>query len=152
MIFPFSVKFTARLRSDFTLDRTSKALDTISAVIASKKGEKITIENNKLSFKSPFDKRYAWRNNILLTIDKGEFVVSQKAGRVVISYEFYLYRLFILTGVMAILFALNEKKFDGLVLSVLCIGVLNWLLVLVRHRIMLNDIINEINEFMDYSF
>lgn len=148
MTFPFSIKYSERLSGNFTKDRNIVALEFIKDYIIKKTGENIIIENEKLTFKSKFFKLGRWNTNILVPIEKGVFIIKDKGTETILTYEFYMYHLFTAVIIISVFMAtISQQVFFGII-CFLWIAGLNWLMAIIRHKIMLKEIAREIDKLV----
>ena len=149
MTFPFSIKYSARLSDSFASDRNKEALEFIEDFITKKTGDDIIIENDKLTFKSKFFKSGRWNTNILVPIEKGVFNIIEKGGKTILTYEFYMYHLFITVTIMSAFMATVSQQVWFGILCFLWLGGMNWLTAIIRHKMMLNEIAKEIDNLIN---
>ena len=148
MIFPFSIKYTVELVESFTAKDNKKTLDFIEEYILKKTEEDIVVEENKLTFKSKFLSFKRDKFNILAPVEKGVFIIVDKGDKTLLTYEFYMYRLFIIVFIMSIFITIfSQKVWDG-VYGFLWLGGMNWIIAIIRHKSMLNEIKGEINKLI----
>lgn len=83
--------------------------------------------------------------DILGPIEKGEFKITQGNGGIVLTYEFFMFRLFIIVAIMSLAVGLGTKELNNGLMCFAWLGGMNWLIALIRHRLMLVDIANEID-------
>ena len=144
MTFPFSIKYSARLNNHFSIDRKEETFKFIEDFITNKTGDEIIIEGDKLTFKSKFFKD-RWNTNILVPIEKGVFIIIDKGDRYILTYEFYMYHLFIAVTIMSTFIAIFSQQVWVGILCFLWLCGMNWLIAIIRHKMMLNEITKEIN-------
>ena len=149
MTFPFSIKYSARLGDNFTSGRIKETLEFIEEFITKKTGDGIIIEDNKLTFKSKFFKWGRWNTNILVPIEKGVFIIVDKGDRTLLTYEFYMYHLFIAVTIMSTFIASVSQQVWVGILCFLWLGGMNWLTAIIRHKMMLNEIAKEIDNLIN---
>lgn len=148
MIFPFSIKYTVELVESFTAKDNKKTLEFIEEYILKKTGEDIVVEENKLTFKTRFFSFKRGKSNILAPIEKGVFVIVAKGDRTLLTYEFYMFRLFVIVTIMSIFTTIFSQKIGDGVYLFLWLGGLNWIITIIRHKRMLNEIKSEINKLI----
>jgi hypothetical protein len=148
MTFPFSIKYSTQLGNNFASDRNKETLEFIEDFITKKTGDDIVIEDNKLTFKSKFFKWGRWNTNILVPIEKGVFIIVEKGDRTLLKYEFYMYHLFIGVIIMSIFMATVSQQFWVGIICFLWVGGMNWLIAIIRHKMMLNKITKEIDNLI----
>jgi len=145
MFFPFSIKYSKRLENKISADKTDKATQFIKEFLANKSAEDIQINARQITFKaSMFGPR--WKTNIMVPIERGEFTLSDKDDYSIITYQFNMYRLFIIVTIMSIVFTIGSKE---IFVGVMCFGWLggmNWLVAIIRHRLMLVNIVNGLDQ------
>jgi hypothetical protein len=149
MTFPFSIKYSAKLHENYTSDRNKETLEFIEDFITQKTGDDIVIEDNKLTFKSKFFKWGRWNTNILVPIEKGVFTIIGKGDGTILTYEFYMYHLFIAVTIMSIFMAtVSQQVWVGIV-CFLWLGGMNWLTAIIRHKMMLREIAKKIDNLIN---
>lgn len=94
MIFPFSIKYSEKLNLDYTKHQNELIFKIISKYISEKKGEDIEITNDVLKFKSRFLNLERTNFNIFTPIEKGVFRIKKENQKLIIEYQFYMYRFF----------------------------------------------------------
>jgi len=149
MTFPFSIKYSVRLGDTFTSERNKETLEFIEKFMIEKTGEEIVIDDNKLTFKSKFFKRGRWNTNILATIEKGVFIIVDKGDRTILTYEFYMYHLFIAVTIMSAIMATVFQQVWFGIICFLWLGGMNWLIAIFRHKMMLTEIAKEIDNLVN---
>lgn len=149
MIFPFSIKYSVQLGDHFTRDRNKETLEFIEDFICKKTGEDITIEDNKLTFRSNFFQLGRWNTNILVPIEKGIFTIVDKGDRTLLTYEFYMYHLFIMVTILSVIIATVQQIWFG-IFCFSFLGGMNWLIALIRHKMMLHEIAKEIDNLTNH--
>ena len=112
----------------------------------SKPAKDIVIEDNSLSFKAGS----AWSNwNIMQTIDRGVFRLEEKEGDVILTYEFFMYKLFIYTSIMALAMGIVSQKIWAGVGAFLWLCGMNWIIGVMRHRGLLDELAADIDSFIN---
>jgi hypothetical protein len=151
MTFPFSIKYSARLNDNFQCDKNKQALEFIKEYILNKTGDDIIIETNTLTFKSKFFNWNRWNTNILAPIEKGVFIIVDNGDRTLLTYEFYMYHLFIKVSIMSVFIAIVSQQIWIGILCFLWLGGMNWLTTIIRHKIMLKEIVKKIDNLINNS-
>ncbi len=149
MIFPFTIKYSVHLDNYYAIERSKETLEIIQEFITQKTGEDIIIRDNKLTFKSKFFKSGRLNTNVLVPIEKGVFTIIEKDRRPILTYEFYMYRLFIVVTIMSAFGAIADQQVWSGILCFLWVGGMNWLTAIIRHKMMLNEIAKEIDNFIN---
>jgi len=148
MPFPFSIKYSTTLKEKIVPENYLKILNHIRAFIIDKPAKDIIIENNRLSFKPS---TYYWNWNIMVSIEKGIFSIIEKEGHVILTYEFFMYRLFITTGIMSVIAGILTQILWIPIAAFLWLCGMNWIITLVRHKSMLDDLTSEIDALIKYE-
>ncbi len=151
MAFPFSIKYSARLSDNFASDRNRnrEALEFIEDFVTKKTGDDIVIAGDKLTFKSKFFKWGRWNTNILVPIEKGVFIFVDNGDKTILTYEFYMYHLFIAVTIMSAFMATVSQQLWFGIICFLWLGGMNWLIAIIRHKMMLTEIAKEIDNLID---
>jgi len=121
------------------------ALGYIADYMKKKKADELCIEGNTLTFKENFFK-FRWNTDILVPIEKGVFSIHNSEHATIVTYEFFMYRLFLIAAVMSIVMGLLSHE---LWVGVACFGWLggmNWVIALVRQKAMLDEIVDNLND------
>ncbi|HYG39526.1 MAG TPA: hypothetical protein VD908_12940 [Cytophagales bacterium] len=114
--------------------------------IEKKSADDIVVEGSKLTFKSKFFKAGRWNTNILVPIEKGEFNIVKKGDKTFLTYEFFMYHLFIGTLLIALFFsAISGHIWIGLFFFIWLCG-MNWITAIFRHKSMHKKITLEIDK------
>jgi hypothetical protein len=147
MVFPFTIKYSKRLKEKVSSSDTEKVLSYIGDFITKKTGEDIIIDKNELTFKSGFF-RMRWSSNIMGVIEKGKFNLIDNGNENVLTYEFFMYRIFAIVAVMSIVMGIvSQQPWFGVVCFA-WVGGMNWLVAIIRHRNMLGDIAGGIDRLI----
>jgi hypothetical protein len=150
MIFPFSIKYTKQLKSKVAPADTKKVMTFIEAYISKRTGQDIVIEENNITFRTSLFR--GWSTNILAPIEKGKFKLLDKDGNSILTYEFFMYRLFIIVSFMSIAAGVTlHKVWFGLGCFV-WLGGMNWITALIRQHSMLGDIAKSIDTQKEIQF
>ena len=147
MIFPFTIKYSKRLKEKVSAADSNRAMTYIEDFITKKTAEDITIEGNELTFKSGFF-RMRWNTNIMVAIEKGKFNLIDNGNESVLTYEFFMYRIFAIVAVMSVFMGTASQQPWFGVLCFAWLGGMNWLVAIVRHRSMLGDIAKGIDSLV----
>jgi hypothetical protein len=143
-MFPFSISFTKSLGVKCTHVDIERIMSHIQIFIEKKTGEDIEINRCSLTFKSkPFN--FRWNTNIMVPIERGRFELQIGKEESSLKYTFYMYRLLVIAAILSIPFGLIESNILISLFAFLWLGGMNWLLAIIRHNIMLDDLIQEIN-------
>jgi hypothetical protein len=142
-MFPFSVKYSQNFKKKVPVSLTDEIMAYIKDFIVQKNGESIVVEGNILTYKSGFFKN-RWVHEILVPIDSGSFDLEFREGSCLLTYEFYLYRLFLVPLLMALFVGISSNNFFFAVILFAALAFPVWLITLIRHRLMLGEIIMDI--------
>lgn len=151
MIFPFSIKYSNKLNLDYTKNQNELIFKIIYKHILEKKGEDIKISKDVLKFKSSFFNFDRTNFNIFTPIEKGVFRIKKENQKLIIEYQFYMYRLFLISILISLFFFLISKKVVfGLIVFCWILGI-NWIVAIIRHKLMLNKIVKLIEKSFNLS-
>lgn len=146
MSFPFSIKYVALINENINEKNAQLILNYIKNFIEQKTADNIVIKDNTLSFKSSFFKPGRWNTNILVPIEKGVFQLFNEGNNSMISYEIFMYHLFIGTILISVFMAIFSGLFWVGFIAFFWLGVMNWIVALIRHKRMLIQIALNINQ------
>ena len=147
MVFPFTIKYSKRLKEKVTASDTTNVLDYIGDFVTKKTAEDITVDGNELTFKSGFF-RMRWSSNIMGVIEKGKFNLIDNGNETVLTYEFFMYRTFAIVAVMSLVMGTVSRQPWFGVLCLAWIGGMNWLTAIIRHRNMFGNIVAGIDNLI----
>ena len=142
-MFPFSVRYSQKFKKKVPVSLTDEIMTYIKDFILQINGENIIIEGNILTYKSGFLKN-RWIHEILVPIDSGSFDLEFQEGRCLLIYEFYLYRLFLVPILMAAFVGISSHNYLFAIIFFLALSFPMWLITLIRHRLMLGEVIMDI--------
>ncbi len=144
MIFPFTIRYTRRLSKKLSDNETAQALIQIKTIVEKKTAEDIEIKKDSLTFKVSFF-RFAWNWNIMSPIEKGQFKLITSDNTTTLTYEFFMYRIIVITTIFSIFAGLFSGQI-GAVIFFFTASWLNWVITLIRHNGLFDDIESEITE------
>lgn len=148
MIFPFSIKYSKILTPSFSQNKDKVVLEFIKDFIEKKSGDDIVINDRQLTFRSRFFKSGRWNSNILVPIERGVFKLADKGDRTILTYEFFMYHLFIFVTIFAVfLMTISQHMWVGFIIF-LWIGGINWIVTIIRHRLMIKKIVKGIDNLL----
>ncbi|MCX6335339.1 MAG: hypothetical protein NT092_13745 [Bacteroidia bacterium] len=146
-MFPLSVKYSVKLKKKVLDSDVERIMKSIKEDIEEKSGEEIVIEGSTLTYKSRFG-GIRMSYNILKTVEKGIFQLNFDGTMYKLTYEFFMYRIFLLAFISSIVFGIITKKaLDGLIFFVV-LGLFNWLITIIRHRMMFRDMVSDIEDII----
>jgi len=142
MPFPFSIKYTTPLEGKVDPEDYRLILKQISNFIIPKPAKDIVIDGNELKFK-PGSSPSRW--NLMNPIDRGTFLLNEIEGQTALSYEFFMYKHFIYTSIIAAVVGIvSPIIWFGIVAFFWFCGFI-WLIALTRHKDMFDELVKEIN-------
>jgi hypothetical protein len=143
MVFPFTIRYSKEL-DKLSKEDIDKALIYLEGFIKEKSANKVIIEDGKLTYRASF---WSWRSktNILVTVEKGIFKISEKEDKSIVTYEFFMYHLLIPVIIISIILSAITKEYSSGLFCFLWLGGLNWGINLIRHDIMFDEICGEID-------
>jgi len=140
-MFPFSIRYSSDTAISAATCEPEKVFRDIRSFLEQKSTRKIEINNNSLSFKSA--SRSSW--NLMSPIDRGLFEVKEIDGYLTVSYEFFMYQLFIFSSAAAVIMGLVSKNGYWGFFIFCWIGGMNWIIALIRQRALLDNVISYIS-------
>jgi hypothetical protein len=142
-MFPFSVRYTQKFKKKVPVSVTDEIMTYIKDFFVQKNGVDIVVDGNILTYKSGFFKN-RWVHDILLPVDNGSFDLEFQEGDCRLTYEFYMYRLFIIPILMSGYIAISSHNYLFAFISFAVLAFIGWIIVIIRHRLMLGEIIFDI--------
>ncbi|WP_316834458.1 hypothetical protein [Pedobacter nutrimenti] len=142
MPFPFSIKYTTPLEGKVNPEDYPLILKQISDFIIPKPAKDIVIENNGLRF-NPGSSPSRW--NLMNPIDRGTFLLNGKEGQTALSYEFFMYKHFIYTSIIAAVIGLGSQRIWVGIIVFLWVCGFRWLIALAKHKDMFDELVKKIN-------
>ena len=150
IMFPFSIKYSKRLIENVSIDDTEVIMNYISDFIKNKSGSDIILNGNQLIFSSRlFEIGWGINLNILTPIEKGKFNLISNGNKCILSYEFFMYRLFIIVSLFSIIAGLADSNIWTGLICFAFLGVLNWTIAIIRHQRMFAEIISSIDNLIN---
>ena len=134
-MFPFSVTFTSQIKTTISIVNKSKCLAYLNNYIEKHEGEDIFISENKIFFKPKF--RFfgsGWHK--FSNIEKGQFVLTDNK----LLFKCYMYRLLIITTVLALYMGYSTKEVFVGVFFFLALGGGNWIINLIKFKRMTSEL------------
>lgn len=147
MFFPFTIKFKKCFQVKLTETDKELALRYIEDFIEKKSAENIIICGNELTFYSNFF-TMRWNTNIMSLIEKGMFHIINDENGCILSYEFFMYRFFVIVAIMSVVMGFFSKNIWVSFACFALLGGVNWVIAIIRHRIMFGNIITGIDSLI----
>lgn len=120
-------------------------MNAINTFIRSKSISKIVIDKNTLSFKSDlFELNNNW--NVFVFVNEGKITLETYESYSLLSYDFSMFRLYILSAVMSIVMGLLLMSLYTFITWILFLGVLNYLLTIFRQKRIFKKIVRDIQK------
>ena len=138
MIFPFKIKFSTQIIGTISPENSQLIVNFIKDYIVKRKGQDIKIEKDHLTFKTNLFKMSSF--DILSPVEKGIFYIKVKEQNLSLVYEIFMFRLFIISIIMSIIFGILTTDIRIGIFAFLWLGGMNWITAILRNRIMLNKI------------
>ena len=134
-MFPFEIRLKKRLGiKDLELEKTNMILAFFEQEFINRKADRVRIGNNEVRFNNKLFK-FTSNWNTMVPVDKGSLTVKKnRSGELVIEYLFSL-KVPLIVGVFfgIITFLFTKMWFVGVGVF-LWLGVVNWLIALLRHE------------------
>ncbi len=141
MIFPFSIRFSARLATHIGNQNYPTAMKVIETVLKEKKGNIIHQGDSEITYKGTSS---LWKTNILQPVDKGTFKIDE-AETTVLKYKISFSNLFGFATIAGLFFGVISQEVWTGITAFGWLGGMNWVIALVRHNSMLTEIVDEID-------
>jgi hypothetical protein len=141
MIFPIKYTFTQKVDIS-KLDTSEHVFQVIQRCLL-ERNEDLRLITNHSTLR--FDKSFFFteKHNVFAPIDYGVFRLDVKKSYLV--YEIRFAYLFLFSFCAALLFSLESRGFKGGLFAFLILGVLNWIIAVVRNGKLFNKIVREIH-------
>ncbi len=143
MIFPFSIKCKRKFKEIISSEDFDTVMSYIQDYIDAKTCENTTVNGLTLTYKTG-SFRNKWNTDILATVERGKFELINVESENILTYEFFMYHLFLGAFLISIIFGLFSSEIWTGVFCFAWLGGMNWLIATIRHRLMLRDIVLEI--------
>lgn len=143
MIFPFTIKYQKTIEIQTSNESIKESIKYIENFVSKKDVEIVSNENSKLTFTSSIFTGHSW--SIFAPIEKGEFNIKLEEGKQKLSYEFFMYRLFVIAGIMSIFMGYVSDDIEFGFICLAWLGGMNWIIAIIRHWLMFSKIVKDIN-------
>jgi hypothetical protein len=140
MIFPFSIKCKKKFKKKVSSGDTDNVMSYIQDIIEKKTCESITLNGCQLIYKTG-SFRNKWNTDILASVEKGKFNLINNGAESILTYEFFMYHMFLGAFIISILIGLVSSKIWTGAICFVWLGGMNWVIAFIRHRKMLRDIV-----------
>jgi hypothetical protein len=148
MIFPFSIKCKRKFKDKISSEDLDTVMSYIQDYIDAKTCENTTVNGLTLTYKTGYF-RNKWNTDILATVERGKFELINVESESILTYEFFMYHLFLVAFLISIIFGLFSSEIWIGVFCFAWLGGMNWLIATIRHQLMLGDIVLEIENLID---
>ena len=149
MIFPFTIRYQVNFNTHVFDDHDIDIMNFIAEYIKNKNGVIENLNQSNLIFTSSLFSGNSW--NIFAQIEKGEFNIKKVNDKYKLTYEFYMYRLFIIVSIMCLFIFFSSGELVFTLLGFAWLGGMNWLIAIIRHKLMFNDIIKHLNSEFNFT-
>lgn len=145
-MFPFIIKYTKTLNSNFDLISNEIMLKSFQENLKSDGVDRIKIENNsKLKYENDFFAIRPGLNwNIWVGICCGQIEIKQREDKKVVTYTFNTSRFFIIGLIAGIAFWLFSKFIIAGLFAFTVLGILNWIISILRHSANFSSLLSEV--------
>jgi hypothetical protein len=134
-MFPFSTKYSTDVAIKSGEEERARVLQYIREYLLQKSTKNIEINHDRLSFKALGGSNW----NIMSTIEKGTFELKNWDGYLVITYEFFMYQLFIIAPVMSVFMGVVSQSWSFGIFAFCGLFGVNWIIALLRHKAMFDE-------------
>ena len=145
-MFPFLIKYKKILNQDFNLIENENILKTIKGNLKRNGVDRISISNGSiLNFENDFFAIRPGLNwNIWEGISKGKIEIVKNQQIREVSYLFNTSRFFIIGLTAGVFIGIVSKMVWPGFFAFTVLGLLNWTISIIRHRVNFNDLLNEV--------
>lgn len=147
MVIPFSIQYSKCINAKVSFDDFNKILNYIGDVLYDKSAEKVLIDKDQLTYKSGIHIG-RWNFNILKSVEKGIFDLEFRENKCYLKYEFFMYQMLLISLVAGIVFGIVESDFKEFLIFFGILYGLNWIIAIIRHRLMFNEMVSDIEDMM----
>ncbi|MET3498736.1 hypothetical protein FHW88_001043 [Mucilaginibacter sp. SG538B] len=149
MTFPFSVHFDRPLKAIITPDNKEQILQCIKNSILEDKADNIVVQDLTVCYKGSTSN---WRGSLFGSVDNGIFYLIYKNNSWFLDYQINMRELFIVTSIMStameVFMLVNGGPWWVGIAAFLWLCGANWILNLVRHGGVADDIAARIDRLI----
>ncbi len=144
-MFPFIIKYKKTLSSVYKAVENEAILKYFEQRFKSGGVDYTSIERNTvLTFKNEL---FAIRPNLNFNkwtgISGGQIMITQEQNKRTVTYEFNTSRFFIIGAIAGLIFGLTSKMLLAGVFGFSFLGLLNWLISIIHHRLYFSSLLNK---------
>jgi hypothetical protein len=137
-VFPLKVRFSRTIKEQIHLEQVPHLLDISRDILSEAGADYFSKENNRLKFDNRLFK-LTWNWNLMIPIDAGFVEIElDNNSYAKIRYSITLTRIWVISALVAIIVWIADSDVIGPLMAFGTLGVLNWLIVVLRHWIFLN--------------
>ena len=142
MIFPFTIKYQKHIDIQTSDDNAEQVMKSIKDFIKEKNVDIVTSNKTKLIFKPAFFSRNLW--SIYASIERGEFNIIPEKDKYKLSYEFFMFKFFIIISIISALMWFVFKEIEMVFMGFAWLGGMSWFVAIIGQRLMFLGIIKRI--------
>jgi hypothetical protein len=125
-----------------------RVMNFIQFYLENRTADDVVVTGERLTFKVRFF-RFRFNFNIMKAIDGGEIVIDDIGFNSELHYKILLVKLFVITTIISIIvFLATHSLLLAFLLFLLFCGS-HWIIVVIRHSLMLNNILNGIEALVN---
>jgi hypothetical protein len=146
-MFSFTVKYTQRFEKKVSISDTAEIIAYIKDFLSLKTVDEVIVEGSTVTYQS-WHYKFRWSHDILMPVNKGVFQLEFKDEGCQLTYQFYLQKLFLVSFAISILAGASVQSF---LIAAIFFGatlIPGWLIALIRHRLMLSEVVLDIEVFI----
>ncbi len=147
-MFPLLVKYNKEIELNNPEKQTTNGiLVCFAEKLAKKKADNIKVEEHRLTFKNNL-LRLTSNWNIMLPVDYGEITIkNNSSNKIKIRYTISLRRILLIVAIISFIIYGSSKSLNNGLIAFGWLGGMNWIIAVIRHRILFNNLIYDIQEW-----
>jgi hypothetical protein len=142
-MFPFTVRYSRRFKKKVSVSQTEEIIAYIKDFLSKKTVDEVVVGGNTVTYKS-WHYKFRWAHDILVPVNKGIFQLEFKEEGCRLTYQFYLQKWFLVSLAISLLAGVPVQSFLIAVIFFGAILITGWLIAIIRHRLMLSEIVFDI--------
>ena len=132
-MFPFKVRFSRTLKEQIHLEQVPHLLDISRDILSEAGADYFSKENNRLKFDNRLFK-LTWNWELMVPIDAGFVEIElDNNSSAKIRYSITLTRIWVISTLVAIIVWISDNDIIGPLIAFGALGVLNWVIAVLRH-------------------
>lgn len=137
MPFPFTIRYTTTLTGPIAISQQI-SLEVIINTLKDMKAGYITSTQSSVGYKGSSS---GWNWNLFRGVDGGKFTLIEADGKLMLTYEIYFYRLFLLAALGGLWISITSGLWWFGFIAFSWLGGVNWVASWLRHRTFFRDVV-----------